>query len=188
MWQTRPRQIQRQPTEPQAGHPPHPPPHPAPTESQCVIQGRGLLEGGVWEQAKAVCVLGWGWGSRSGGQRVREAATQTYAPQSPQTGEAHNTLAVSQGLAGRKWEGTEQETELPGAAWGPQFTASPTDSSPRLPGHSALRALSEGSSCLPKITARSEMLSTQRRGDGKFQKPPYVMGPFTAHPTDPRKQ
>jgi hypothetical protein len=37
---------------------------------------------------------------------------------------------------------------------------------------SALRALSETSSCLPKIV----LLSTQRWGDGKFQKPPIQWG------------
>lgn len=49
-------------------------------------------------------------------QRLREATAQPYAPQSPQAGEAHKTLAVSQGLAERKWEGTGWETEPPRAA------------------------------------------------------------------------
>jgi hypothetical protein len=141
------------------------------------VQDTGLLEEAVWERGKVVCVshsrvLRRGQQLRSAEteQRVREATTQTCAPQSPQTQGSTQPLAVSGSLEERKWEGREKETDLAGAAWGPQFIASPTDSS-NWP-HSALRASSEGSWCLPKITARSELLSTQRWGDGKFQKPP----------------
>lgn len=104
---------------------------------------------------------------------VREATAQTRAPQSPQTQGRTQPLAVSGALGERKWEGREKEAELAGAAWGATvYSFTHRLQQLACQGRSALRALSEGSWCLPKITARSELLSTQRWGDGKFQKPP----------------
>lgn len=111
----------------------------APTESQSLMQDTGLLEEAVWEQGKVVCVshsrmLRRGQQLRSveTEQPVREATSQTCAPQSPQSPQIQGStqpLAVSGSLEERKWEGRETETELAGVARGLQFITTPTDSS-----------------------------------------------------------
>lgn len=111
----KPRQIQGQPTKAQAGRPQFPERAnvysriAASWKGQCrTLQRPSMSAKGCWG----------GGGGRSvrTEQRLREATTQLYAPQSPQARGAHKTLAVSQGLGERKWEGTRWETELLRAA------------------------------------------------------------------------
>lgn len=112
------------------------------------------------------------WGLNSVLER-QPHSPMLHSPHS--AGEAHKTLAVSQGLgegSGKK-QGRKQNHPPPSSCLGPTvYGFTHRLQQPACQGRAALRVLSESSSCLPIITAKSETLSSQRWGDGKFQKAP----------------
>lgn len=110
------------------------------------------------------------WGRNSVLER-QPHSPMLHSPHS--AGEAHKTLAVSQGLGEGSGKKQGRKQNPPPSCLGPTvYGFTHRLQQPACQGRAALRVLSESSSCLPIITAKSETLSSQRWGDGKFQKAP----------------